>query len=105
MAGFPRFEFAGRIFAPRRAQFGDDAGMPGGEPVLKFVESFNGRENGDGDFNGFRLHGGSISRFAGNGKSFSFQGFASSDCGAQRVRLADEVVNLVSRPRCREFLA
>jgi hypothetical protein len=47
-----------------------------GEPILKFVERFDGRENGGGDFNGFRFHGGSLSRFAGKGKGFPFHGFS-----------------------------
>jgi hypothetical protein len=75
VAGFPGFEFAGHVFAPRRAQFGDDAGMLCGQPVLKLVESFDGRENGGGDFNGFPFHGGSLSRFARKGKSFPLHGF------------------------------
>jgi hypothetical protein len=45
-----------------------------GEPVLKFVERLDGRENGGGDFNGFRFHGGNLSWFAGNGKGFLFDG-------------------------------
>jgi hypothetical protein len=76
MAGFPGFEFASHIFPSRRAQFGDDAGMLRGEPVLKFVERFDGGENGGGDFNGFRFHGGSLARLARNGKSFPFHGFS-----------------------------
>lgn len=76
MAGFPRFEFTGHVFAPRGAQFGDDARILCSEPVLKLVERFDGRENGGWDFNGFRFHRGSLSRLAGNGKSFSLHGFA-----------------------------
>ena len=71
MAGFPWFEFAGHILPSRRAQFGDDAGMLRGEPVLKLVERFDGRENGGRDFNGFRFHGGNLSWLAGKGKGFS----------------------------------
>ena len=75
MAGFPRFEFTGHVFAPRHAQFGDDATILCREPVLKLVESFDGRENGGWNFNGFRFHSGSLSRFAGNGKCFSLHVF------------------------------
>ena len=75
MAGFPRFKFAGHVFAPRRPQFGDNARMLRREPVLKLVERFDGRENSGGNFNGFRFHGGSLSRLAGNGKRFSLHGF------------------------------
>ena len=41
MAGFPRFEFTGHVCAPRRAQFGHDAGILRRKPVLKLVESFD----------------------------------------------------------------
>ena len=75
MAGFPRFEFSSHVFAPRRAQFGDDAGMLCREPVLKLVESFDGRENGGGNFIGIRLHSGSLSRLAGNGRVFRFMAY------------------------------
>ena|ERR1017187_4511542 len=51
VVGFPRFEFAGHVVPPpRRAQFGDDAGMLCREPVPKLVKRFDGRENGGGDF-------------------------------------------------------
>lgn len=83
MAGFPRFEFASQVLASRRAQFGDDAGMLRGEPALKFVERFDGRENGGGDFNRFRFHGGSLRRLGRNGKSFSFHCF--SHCGGATI--------------------
>ena len=79
MAGFPGFEFASHVLPPRRAQFGDDAGMLRGEPVLKLVEGFDGRENGGGNFNGFRFHAGNLSRLAGKGKSFPFHGFFRSN--------------------------
>jgi hypothetical protein len=72
---FPRFEFTGQVFAPRRAQFSDDDRILCGEPVLKLVERFDGRENGGGNFNGFRFHGGSLSRLAGNGEGFHGSGF------------------------------
>jgi hypothetical protein len=49
-----------------------------GEPVLQFVERFDGRENGGGDFNGFRFHGGSLARLAGNGRSFQLREWAVS---------------------------
>ena len=76
MAWFPDLEFAGPIFAPRRAQLGDDAGMLRGKPVLKFVERFDRRENGGGDFNGFRFHVGSLTQFARIGKGiFRFMVF------------------------------
>jgi hypothetical protein len=74
VARFPGFEFASHVLPPRRAQFGDDAGMLRGEPVLKFVERFDGRENGGGDFNGIHFHGGKLSRFDGKGKGFLFDG-------------------------------
>jgi len=76
VAGFPRFEVAGHVFAPRRAQFGDDVGMLRGEPVLKLIEGFDGRENGRRDFNGFRFHGCNLSWLAGNGKGFPFHDFS-----------------------------
>jgi len=76
VTGFPGFEFARHVFPPRPAQFGDDAGMLRGKPVLKLVERFDGRENGGGNFNGFRFHAGSLSRFAENGKDFPFHGFS-----------------------------
>ena len=75
MAGFPRFEFTGHVFAPRLAQFGDDGRILCCEPVLKLVESFDGRENGGWNFNGFRFHSGSLSRLAGNGTSFALRDF------------------------------
>ena len=76
VVGFPRFEFAGHVVPPpRRAQFGDDAGMLCREPVPKLVKRFDGRENGGGDFNGFRFHGGSLSRFIGKGKGFPLSPF------------------------------
>jgi hypothetical protein len=50
-----------------------------GEPVLKLVERFDGRENGGGDFNGFRFHGGNLSWLAGKGKGFPFPGFFRSN--------------------------
>ena len=75
MAGFPRFKFAGHVLSSRRAQFGDDAGLLRRQPILKLVERFEGRENGGGDFNGFRFHGGSLARFAWKGKGFPFHGF------------------------------
>ena len=75
MAGFPRFEFASHVLPSRRAQFADDAGMLRGEPVMKLVERFDGGENGGGDFNGFRFHGGSLARFAGKGKGFPLSQF------------------------------
>jgi hypothetical protein len=74
MVRFPRFEFAGHVFAPRLAQFGDEERILCREPVLKLVEGFDGRENGGGNFNGFRFHGGSVSRLAGNGKVILFHG-------------------------------
>lgn len=80
MAGFPRFEFTSHVFAPRRAQFGDDVRILCREPVLKLVESFDGRENGGRNFNDFRFHRGSLPRLAGNGKSFWLHGF--SEAGA-----------------------
>jgi len=46
VAGFPRLAFTGHVFAPLRAQFGDDVKILCREPVLKLVERFNGRENG-----------------------------------------------------------
>jgi hypothetical protein len=74
VAGFPGFEFAGQVLPSRRPQFRDDFRILRGEPVLKFVQRLDGREDGGGDFNGFRFHGGSLSRFAGKGKSFPFHG-------------------------------
>jgi hypothetical protein len=52
-----------------------------GEPVLKFVQRLDGREDGGGDFNGFRFHSSSLSRFAGKGKSFPFQGITQTGDG------------------------
>jgi hypothetical protein len=75
VAGFPGFEFASHVFPPCHPQFSDDAGMLRGQPILKFVERFDGRENGGGDFNGFRFHGVSLSRFARKGKGFPLHGF------------------------------
>jgi len=70
-AGFPRFELARHVLPSRRAQFGDDAGMLRGEPILKLVERFDGRENDGGDFNGFRFHGGNLSWLVGQDTGFS----------------------------------
>ncbi len=70
VAGFPRFEFAGQVLPPRCAQFADDSGMLCGQPVLKFVERFDGRKNGGGDFNSFRFHVGFLSRLAGKRQGF-----------------------------------
>jgi hypothetical protein len=61
-----------------------------GEPVLKLIEGFDGRENGRRDFNGFRFHGCNLSWLAGNGKGFPFHGFSRSNyfagvCGAGGV--------------------
>jgi hypothetical protein len=75
VAGFPRFEFTGHVFAPRRAQLGNDDGILCGEQVLKLIERSDGRENGGGNFNGFPFHGGILSRWAGDGKSFLFMAF------------------------------
>ena len=88
MASFPRFEFTSHVFAPRRAQFGDDVRILCREPVLKLVESFDGRENGGGNFNGFRFHSGSLSRLAGNGKSFSLHGFSGKNYFAAALCLS-----------------
>ena len=63
MAGFPRFEFSSQILPPRLAQLGDDFRIPRREPVLQFVQRLDGRQNGRGNFNGFRFHGYSVSRF------------------------------------------
>jgi hypothetical protein len=73
--GFPRFEFTGHVFAPRRAQLGDDVRILCREPVLKLVERFDGRENGGGNFNGSRFHNGSLSRLAGMAKIFRLMAF------------------------------
>jgi hypothetical protein len=75
VAGFPRFELASHVFPSRQPQFRGDSGMLRGQPVLKFVERFDGRENGGRDFNGFRFHGGSLTRIAGNSRSAAFVAF------------------------------
>lgn len=74
MAGFPGFEFAGQVLPSRRPQFRHYFWILRGEPVLKFVQRLDGREDSGGDFNGFQFHGGSLSRVAGKGKSLLFQG-------------------------------
>ncbi len=38
MAGTPRSEFARQVFPAGIAQFGDDPGIVGREPVLQFVQ-------------------------------------------------------------------
>jgi hypothetical protein len=85
VARFPSFEFTSHVFAPRRTQFGDDIRILCREPVLKLVESFDGRENGGGNFNGFPFRTGSLSRLAGNGKDFPFHGFFT---GLQILKIA-----------------
>ena len=57
MAGRPGFEFTSDVFFPRLAQFGHDAGVLRGEPVLKFVERLHRREDGCGNFDCIRCHG------------------------------------------------
>ena len=74
MAGFPGSEFARQVLSSRGSQFRDDFRILRGKPVLKFVQRLDGRKDGGGDFNSFRFHGGSLSRFAGKGKSFPFHG-------------------------------
>ena len=76
MTGFPWFEFASQVLPPRRAQFRDDFRILRGEPVLQFIQCLDRGEDGGGDFNGFRFHGGSLSRLAGNGKGFPLHGFS-----------------------------
>ena len=78
MAGFKGFEFAGQVLTSRRPQFRDECRILCGEPVLKFVQRLDGRENGGGDFNGFHFHGHSLSRFAGKGRIFPFHAM---ECG------------------------
>ena len=72
MAGFPGFEFAGQVLPSRRPQFRDDFRILRGEPVLKFVQRLDGREDGGGDFNGFHFHGNNLSRLNGKRKGFLF---------------------------------
>ena len=100
MAGFPRFEFTGHVFAPRRAQFGDDVRILCREPVLKLIERFDGRENGGWNFNCFRFHSGSLSRLAGNGKIFLLHGFSAGGGVAVGVRRRAGVIkNIHERAR------
>ena len=84
MAGFPGLKFAGQIFPSRRSQFGDDARMPRGEPILKLVECFYRGENRGWDFNGFRFHNGTLSNFALKDKIYQFHKRGRPDIGILR---------------------
>ena len=58
MSRFPGFELTGVILPPGLVQLGHDVGVLRGEPVLKFVQSLHGPEDGRGNFEDSGFHDG-----------------------------------------------
>ena len=67
---FPGFELPGQVLLAGGTQISDELGILRRQPVLQFIQSFDGRENGRGDFDSFHFHGRSVSQFAPKGKCF-----------------------------------
>lgn len=69
MARFPRLKFASQILATRFAQLDNDLGVLRRQPVLQFIERFDGRKHWHRDFDTVLRHLGSVSAGASQSSS------------------------------------
>lgn len=56
MSGRPRLEFSGNILLPRFSQFCHDSRILRREPVVQFIQRFDGRQHLFRDFDHFTCH-------------------------------------------------